>query len=219
MGKLGYTFYPKDWRTDDKVLMLNAEQRDAYRFLIDECFMKKSSRIETNFKYFRKVLGHNSQKLERIFEVLLNFSLIIKDDDCYVVPSTVKRLGVITEASNGGKKSTRLGIKNVTKEKEKEKENIYTETDFLFNWKKCRKDYLSEVTHILKLTPWEKQYLNDALKDHNKTQINEALICFFKQEQKTIPAMYIKPSHFLENISKYYNASLNKNFNLYASKN
>ena len=60
--KLGYTFYPKDWRFDDKVIMMKAEERDAFRFLIDECFIKSSDHLDKNFAYFRKILGHNAQK-------------------------------------------------------------------------------------------------------------------------------------------------------------
>ncbi len=120
--KLGYTFYPKDWRSDDKVIMLNAEERDMFRFFIDECFIKSSAKLEWNLAYLRRILGHNKQKVERIFKVLCNFELVYREGDYIVIPSVINRLGFIQEQSDKGKLGGLAKSQNVAKEKEKEKE-------------------------------------------------------------------------------------------------
>jgi hypothetical protein len=40
----------------------------------------------------------------------------------------------------------------------------------------------------------------------------------FKQRNKNISSMYLKPRHFLENVSKYYNAELSKSYDLYGTE-
>ena len=87
--RLGYTFYPKDWRSDDKVIMLNAEERDMFRFFIDECHIKSSAKLEWNLGYLRRILGHNKQKVERIFKVLCSFELVSREGDYVIVPSVI----------------------------------------------------------------------------------------------------------------------------------
>lgn len=96
-----------------------------------------------------------------------------------------------------------------------DKSITYTEKDFLENWSKCRKHYLNKVTHISKLYELEKADFNKALKEFTKEQINTALHGLFKQEVKNISSMYLRPKHFLENVSKYYNAEINKDYTLY----
>jgi hypothetical protein len=120
--RLGYTFYPKDWRSDDKVIMLNAEERDMFRFFIDECFIKSSAKLDWNLSYLRRILGHNKQKVERIFKVLCNFGLVYLEGDYIVIPSVINRLGFIEEQSDKGKLGGLAKSQILAKEKEKEKE-------------------------------------------------------------------------------------------------
>lgn len=104
-------------------------------------------------------------------------------------------------------------------EKEKEKEEyIYSENLFLENWLKCRKKFLNKPTHIKKLDTIERVNFNNALKDFSKEEINTAMLGHFKQEKKDITSMYLKPKHFLENISKYLNAELSKDYTLYGKE-
>lgn len=91
----------------------------------------------------------------------------------------------------------------------------YTETDFLKNWATCRKTFLKVPTHIPKLETHERVNFDIAKNNFTKEQINTALLGLFKQENKNIGSMYLKPKHFLENISKYLNAEMAKQYDLY----
>ena len=96
--------------------------------------------------------------------------------------------------------------------------NIYNESDFLENWKMCRKKFMDLPTHIKKLEFNEKIDFKIALKDFSKEEMNTAMLGLFKQEVKNITSMYLKPKHFLENISKYLNAEMGKDYGLYGKK-
>jgi len=122
--RLGYTFYPKDWRSDDKIIMLNAEERDMFRFFIDECYIKSSAKLEWNLGYLRRILGHNKQKVERIFKVLCNFELVYQEGDYIVIPSVISRLGYVEEKVQKGKLGGLAKSKIVANKKENIKENI-----------------------------------------------------------------------------------------------
>ena len=95
---------------------------------------------------------------------------------------------------------------------------IYSEIDFLENWKMCRKKFMTLPTHIKKLEFHEKIDFKIALKDFSKDEINTAMLGLFKQERKNITSMYLKPKHFLENISKYLNAEMSKDYGLYGKE-
>jgi len=104
-------------------------------------------------------------------------------------------------------------------EKEKEKEQyIYSEKDFLHNWGVLRSKYMKQPTNIKKLDFSEAKEFEDAKKVFTKEEINKALYGLFKQENKNIASMYLKPKHFLENVSKYFNAELSKEYSLYGAK-
>lgn len=96
--------------------------------------------------------------------------------------------------------------------------NIYKESDFLENWKMCRQQFMKLPTHIKKLETFERADFNKSLKDFSKEEINTAMLGLFKQEVKNITTMYLKPKHFLENISKYLNAELSKDYGLYGKE-
>lgn len=104
---------------------------------------------------------------------------------------------------------------NDVKEDENKQNNIYSEQDFLKNWSTCRSKFLNQITHIKKLDTFEKFNFEKAKKDFTKEEINKALFGLFKQNNKDIGSMYLRPKHFLENVSKYLNAELNKNYDLY----
>jgi hypothetical protein len=95
---------------------------------------------------------------------------------------------------------------------------IYSEIDFLENWKMCRKKFMTLPTHIKKLETFERIDFNNALKDFSKDEMNTAMLGLFNQEVKNITSMYLKPKHFLENISKYLNAEMSKDYGLYGKK-
>ena len=127
--RLGYTFYPKDWRSDDKIIMLNAEERDMFRFFIDECYIKSSPKLEWNLQYFRRILGHNKQKVERIFKVLCSFELVYLEGDYVVVPSVISRLGYVEDKVKKGKLGGLAKSKIVANKKENINKNIKEEEE------------------------------------------------------------------------------------------
>lgn len=103
------------------------------------------------------------------------------------------------------------------KDKDKDKDSILV-NEFLEDWSKCREAFLKKPTNIKKLDTFETTLFNEANKDYSRKEIQQALYGLFKQEDKSITAMYLRPKHFLENVSKYYNAELSRDYQLYGSK-
>lgn len=131
MAKLGYTFYPKDWRSSMNVSQLTLQEKGFYRELIDECFIQSSSKIKINCKTFTRINQLNvrsfTRLLEKLHESLLivcpNFDKTLSEVEI-LIPSVSNRLGVIESASNGGKTKA-LNVKNnSTKDNIKDNINI-----------------------------------------------------------------------------------------------
>lgn len=95
---------------------------------------------------------------------------------------------------------------------------LYSEQIFLEDWVKCRKHYLKKPTHIKKLDFNELNNFNNILLSYTSEEIKLALHGLFKQQNKNISSMYLKPKHFLENFDKYYNAELSKDYSLYGTQ-
>ena len=210
--RLGYTFYPKDWRSDDKVVMLNAEERDMFRFFIDECFIKSSAKLEWNLQYFRRILGHNKQKVERIFKVLCSFGLVSREGDYVVVPSVINRLGFIEEQSERGKLSGSTKRESLTKEKEKEKEKEKGESEdpkvkFLKWFNESRTHHLKIPSNFNSLTNQDRINLSELRKDYGKEDFNKAIKSFC-EDKWWVGKKNITPKHFLDqdNFAKFLNA-------------
>jgi hypothetical protein len=127
MAKLGYTWYAKDWRSNMDVLELSLQEKGFYRELIDECFIKRSVKIQLNERTFCRLHGINSRTFTKVLRKLSESSLIViedKEDLTISIPSVIDRLEKITKSSEGGKKSKTLKEKSTSKEKEKEKEKV-----------------------------------------------------------------------------------------------
>lgn len=210
--RLGYTFYPKDWRSDDKVIMLNAEERDMFRFFIDECHIKSSAKLEWNLGYLRRILGHNKQKVERIFKVLCSFELVSREGDYVIVPSVINRLGFIEEQSERGKLSRIASSENVTKEKEKEKQKEKGESEdpkvkFLKWFNESRTHHLKIPSNFNSLTNQDRINLSELRKDYGKEDFNKAIKSFC-EDKWWVGKKNITPKHFLDqdNFAKFLNA-------------
>ena len=210
--RLGYTFYPKDWRSDDKVIMLNAEERDMFRFFIDECHIKSSAKLEWNLGYLRRILGHNKQKVERIFKVLCSFGLVSREGDYVIVPSVINRLGFIEEQSERGKLSRISSSENVTKEKEKEKQKEKGEPEdpkvkFLKWFNESRTKHLKIPSNFNTLTNQDRMNLSELRKDYSKEDFNKAIKSFC-EDKWWVGKKNITPKHFLDqdNFAKFLNA-------------
>lgn len=117
-----------------------------------------------------------------------------------------------------GKEIDALSSKGLLCDEEKEILTKYTEEEFLEDWKQCRKSFLNLPTHITKLKSFDTPKFNEAINEYSKQQIREAMRGLFMQEVIKFNAMKTQPSHFLENVDKYYNAFISKDKKLYGSK-
>ena len=77
---------------------------------------------------------------------------------------------------------------------------------------------MKQPTSIKKLDFNEAKEFEKAKKEFTKEEINKALYGLFKQQNENIASMYLRPKHFLKNISKYFNAELSKEYSLYGAK-
>ena len=100
-------------------------------------------------------------------------------------------------------------------EEQEEEKYIYNDQSFLKNWANARTKYLGKPTHIKKLDFNESINFKEIVKDYTEEEIITGIHGLFKQKNRNISSMYLKPKHFLENFVKYYNAELCKDFELY----
>ncbi len=103
MAKLGYTFYPKDWSSDDQVFELTLIERGFYRELIDMA-MLNDNKTELNLKTWARKLNSNINELSLIINNLIELNLIKIKDNIITIPSCEKRLNLIRGGRKGGSK-------------------------------------------------------------------------------------------------------------------
>jgi hypothetical protein len=112
MSKLGYTWYPKDWGTSEKVFELTLIERGLYRELIDMA-MLNDNKTQINAKVWARKFGSTEDEVEGILITLTELGLVQINNDYLFIPSCESRLNL----SRGGKKSkplktTILNLKN-----------------------------------------------------------------------------------------------------------
>lgn len=95
--------------------------------------------------------------------------------------------------------------------------NEYKEKDFITNWHRLRSAFKMRKIKLDNLSPKDKELFNKCLYKYSKEDINNALKGLFKQENKTFTSNYIDPTHFLNNINRYLNAELSKDYELYGT--
>ena len=162
MAKLGYTFYPKDWRSSYKVSGLSLQEKGFYRELIDECYINNTKTIQLNAQTFCRLHGINRRSFDKLLQNLSETSLIVIEDlskTIITIDSVSVRLGVISVASKGGKAKKEAHTLSSAKEKEKdnnkEKDKIkdkvniealplLPEKDILSDYKFCVDFWLKE---------------------------------------------------------------------------
>ena len=98
------------------------------------------------------------------------------------------------------------------------KVSLYSEKDFLENWATLRKKFLNKPTNIEKLNHLERADFNKSVSELGKEKINLALKGLFKQEVINFGSMTLRPKHFLENVLKYHDAEVSKEYQLYGAK-
>ena len=120
----------------------------------------------------------------------------------------------VTKWANG---SAQTG-KPIPDNKPYSKPDIYSENEFLEDWGKCRKSYRNLPTNIKGLKIHEQVLFNNLKKDWSKEEFRDAMRGLFMQEVIKFSAMITQPTHFLEQMEKYYNAFISKDFKQYGSK-
>lgn len=133
MSKTGYTFYPKDWQTSDKVFQLSLEERAIYREIIDLSYLN-DNKICMEIDIWARKWNTKPRVISKGIDKLLSINLITLEDGIIAVPSSEPRLSLIRGGRKGGinskptpkpsAKPTPKGEANQKKIKEnKEKEN------------------------------------------------------------------------------------------------
>ena len=110
MGKLGYTWYPKDWGNSEKVFELTLEQRGLYRELIDMAMLNDNKTV-TNYKVWSRKFNCDISNLLDCMQQLAELELIefitneIDEDEPSIVfiPSCEPRLNLVRGGKKGGK--------------------------------------------------------------------------------------------------------------------
>jgi hypothetical protein len=142
MAKLGYTFYPKDWSSSDKVFELNLSERGFYRELIDLA-MLNDNKTEIRLDIWARKFNVSISELQAILDKLLQIGIVEMRETIIFIPSCEPRLNLSRGGSLGGKnkptpkpthkpmvKPTPKQKKEKRKEiKVKEKENDDVESD------------------------------------------------------------------------------------------
>ena len=102
MSKLGYTFYPKDWASDEKVFELLLHERGLFRELIDLA-MLNDNKTKINHSVWCRKYAITENELDTILITLVDKELIEINKNTLFIPSCEKRLSLVRAGRKGGK--------------------------------------------------------------------------------------------------------------------
>ena len=203
MSKLGYTFYPKDWQTDDAIFELSLEERGLFRELIDLAMLNDNTTNINHNIWCRKFNIEEVDSLIAILERLRDLNLIEIKDNTLFIPSCEKRLKLVRGGRNGGKKKppvkpkVKPNVKPTTKQIEIEIENKVLLKNCLSN-----KNWLNLISKnnnltIDKLKTYLVKFENDLkLKDDEKGNMKEFKNHFVNWLNKQPSSTWQKPNYF-----------------------
>ena len=128
MAKLGYTFYPKDWSSDDLVFELTLCQRAVYRETIDLAMNSDNKAVFKPSTWARK-LNTTLEEINDIIKALVSVELIaLNNENQLFIPSCEKRLTKVRSGKKGGqvkhnaKQTVKQTIKQSVNQEEGEEE-------------------------------------------------------------------------------------------------
>ena len=210
-GKKTFIFY-SDWIN----MIREMENEDAGELLKHILSYVNDENPDTNNKFVKMAFGHMKPLIKKDLiqweKQILKYSEMGKEsarkrkeqhNSTYVEPKStyVEPMNTVNDNVN---------VINTN--------SIYLEKEFLEDWKKVRLHFLKAPTNIKKLGTFESRCFDLAIKDFSKEDIRNAMQCLFKQEVQDIKSMFLQPKHFLENVEKYHNAHISKEYKLYGSK-
>ena len=138
MGKLGYTWYPKDWSNSDAVFELNLSERGLYRELIDKAMLNNNT-TEIKLNVWVRKYNVELDVLNHIIDKLYSLDLIEIHDTNLFVPSCEPRLNLSRGGKKGGKNSkptikpiSKPIVKPIVNQREREREKKYKEKDNIY---------------------------------------------------------------------------------------
>jgi len=102
MGKLGYTWYPKDWGNSENVFELSLSERGLYREFIDLAMMN-DNKTEVNIKTWCRKFAVDFNEINIIIDNLIKHNLVEIKDTILFIPSCEPRLNLVRGGSKGGK--------------------------------------------------------------------------------------------------------------------
>lgn len=132
MSKLGYTWYPKDFKSDPDVMMMSCAQRGIYRDLIDLAYMKDNC-IKFNVEQLARYCGATVEEVESVLEMKGE-----KDGEFWRIPSCQKRIDLSSKNKANGSKGGRP--KNPNKTQTKTQSITQTERQREYKEKENRKE-------------------------------------------------------------------------------
>ena len=181
MGKLGYTWYPKDWGNSEAVFELTLQQRGLYRELIDLAMLNDNKTIVKSSVWCRK-WNISDDDLWEILDFLIGLKLIeipYVDEGVDIglfIPSCEPRLNLVRGGRKGGEnkptpkpivKPTPKPIAKQKKEKGKEKEirevlsKLHSDKVILFKEWKSYRDAISKPIKTIQAFKLIVKKLND----------------------------------------------------------
>ena len=185
MSRLGYTFYPKDWRSNMKIVGLSLQEKGFYRELIDECFIKQSANITLNKRTFCAFHRLNSRSFARLLQKLEESLLIVcpNFDETLtevniLIPSVSKRLK-IKEVKTETLKKPPLIKENIKRIEDKDK--LYSKNEFIESWNQLRTQHLKKPSFVKTLGGNEQETkFRELTRDYEKKDFEFAMIGLFK---------------------------------------
>lgn len=111
MGKLGYTFYPKDWGSSDSVFELTLAERGLYRELIDMAMLNDNKTVLKESVWCRK-FNTTKEELNQMLDKFLELNLIQIKGDKVFIPSCENRLKLKRAGQKGGLKKKPIPKQN-----------------------------------------------------------------------------------------------------------